>query len=74
MAKFTKMSKSEIKKVLLGIGGGYVVAVSLLFVLTIANYIQPNVGYASFFVSFAIVMGLSYSIYRISKRPRFMFS
>lgn len=74
MAKLNKFNDSAIMKMFISIGGVYAVAIFLLFDLTVAENIQPNVFLVVLFASLAVVLGLLYSVYRISKRPRFMFS
>jgi len=74
MMKFRQISNSVITKMFVAIGGACIAVVLLLLGLAIAQNIPADVYFACVFTSLAVLMGLFYAVYRISKRPRFMFS
>ena len=63
-----------ITKMFVTIGGACIAVVLLLLGLAFAKNISSGVYFASVFASLAILMSLFYGVYRVSKRPRFMFS
>ena len=74
MQKFRQINDHKITEMFVAIGGVAIALVLLVLGLSFAENVSSTIFFVSISASLALFAFLFYMLYRVSRRPRFMFS